>query len=234
MCGRLSLLSCDLRFFYSCSVVALIAPLMPAIKLWPSSSICPHCGKTFANRARVASHIAQPSSRCACQAALRKPGPKFRKILQPQPSPLEEPPSISINILAGAARSPSPSGPIPVPTPDFLDPPRHSSTSPSPPHFQPQHSSTALQITYHPTAAATYGQGTTFLGTFNQDTFAQHRTSNIYYPFASKSESELGVFLIRSSMSMGEINRFLKLDMVCLVFISLLCFSESSVLRLHL
>lgn len=185
---------------------------MPAIRLWPSSSLCPHCGKSFANRARVASHLAQPLSRCARQAAIRKLGRNSKNLLQPQSPPLEEPPSVP----EGTTCSSSPSSP--VQTMDFLDPPSRSSPSPSIPHFQHAPASPSLQITYHPTAAATYGQGITFLGAFNQDIFAQHRVNNIYYPFASKAESELGVFLIRSPMSMVEIDHFLKLDMVCLFF----------------
>lgn len=176
---------------------------MPPIKFYPSSSTCPRCGKTFQNAARVASHMAQPLSHCNVhQDALREANSQLKSRQLPTQSSFLEPPLLEIG---------PPSTPPPGPPHDHIGP---QVLSPVEPHFQLQPASRSLEITYHPSAAATYGQGTTFLGAFNQDQFSECRKTNIYYPFASKRESELGVFLIRSPMSMAEIDRFLKLDMV--------------------
>lgn len=58
------------------------------------------------------------------------------------------------------------------------------------------------------------GKGQMFMEWHNADEFACHRKHNIYYPWASKSEWELASFLLRSSLSMTEIDEFLKLEMV--------------------
>ncbi|KAJ7275704.1 hypothetical protein C8J57DRAFT_1061724 [Mycena rebaudengoi] len=50
---------------------------------------------------------------------------------------------------------------------------------------------------------------------FDGDKFAHYRSDNVYYPFASKEEWELASFLLRSSMTMKDIDDFLKLQMVC-------------------
>lgn len=65
-----------------------------------------------------------------------------------------------------------------------------------------------------PHAAEPQGKGQTFMEWHNADEFARHRQDNIYYPWASKPEWELASFLLRSSLSMREIDDFLKLEMV--------------------
>lgn len=187
---------------------------MPAIKVRPLSSICPHCGKTFQNPSRVVYHLAQPYSKChARQVSLRQARSK------PRPDSKQQQPTASQDQLPFASlieNSPPPcSSPPPLPDPDHLDAFNNLS-----PHFQLPPPSHSLQIVHHPSAAATYGQGITFLDAFKQDRFAECRKTNLYYPFTSRTESELGVFLVRSPMSMAEIDRFLNLDMVCYVSLS--------------
>ncbi|KAG1765866.1 hypothetical protein EV702DRAFT_1050860 [Suillus placidus] len=48
------------------------------------------------------------------------------------------------------------------------------------------------------------------------DAYAAHHKENIYYPFASLQDWELGSFLLCSSLSMAAINQFLGLELVCL------------------
>jgi hypothetical protein len=67
----------------------------------------------------------------------------------------------------------------------------------------------------YPGAAETYGPGQTFMDRFDADPYAQHRESNLYYPFASKQDWEIGAFLERSRLSMAAIDEFLSLEMVC-------------------
>ncbi|KAJ7203716.1 hypothetical protein C8J57DRAFT_1259579 [Mycena rebaudengoi] len=57
-------------------------------------------------------------------------------------------------------------------------------------------------------------KGESFVDWFNSDQFAHHRVDNIYYPFANKDEWELASFLLRSSMTMRDIDDFLGLKMV--------------------
>jgi hypothetical protein len=66
----------------------------------------------------------------------------------------------------------------------------------------------------YPGAADAYGPGQTFMDRFDADNHAEYRESNLYYPFASRDDWEVGEFLERSSLSMAAIDEFLSLDMV--------------------
>lgn len=66
----------------------------------------------------------------------------------------------------------------------------------------------------YPGAACTYGHGVTFMNKFDSDQHADQRTQNIYYPFSSRSDWQLGAWLLRSHLSMESINQFLRLDLV--------------------
>ena len=63
-------------------------------------------------------------------------------------------------------------------------------------------------------SSKTYGKGTTFMAQFDYDRFANERTVNLYYPFASREEWELASSLLCSSLSMHAIDEFLSLDLV--------------------
>ena len=63
-------------------------------------------------------------------------------------------------------------------------------------------------------AGCTFGKGKTFLEDFNTDPHAAEREVNLYYPFASKEEWELGSFLLLSGLSMANISGFLSLKLV--------------------
>ncbi|KAJ7665341.1 hypothetical protein DFH06DRAFT_1323734 [Mycena polygramma] len=67
---------------------------------------------------------------------------------------------------------------------------------------------------YYVGAAKVQGQGDTFLETFNKDKYSEPRSHNIYYPWASAAEWELVAFLHQSKMTMAQIDRFLKLQLV--------------------
>ncbi|KAI6010464.1 hypothetical protein EDC04DRAFT_2871206 [Pisolithus marmoratus] len=49
---------------------------------------------------------------------------------------------------------------------------------------------------------------------FNADKFSNHWSSNIYYPFASRGDWELGLWLLHSGLSMGVINAFLSFHLI--------------------
>ena len=63
-------------------------------------------------------------------------------------------------------------------------------------------------------AAVRCGCGQTFLDWFNVDKFKEERNHNIYYPFASRQEWEMGSWLLRSGLSMSAIDKFFSLDIV--------------------
>jgi hypothetical protein len=67
-------------------------------------------------------------------------------------------------------------------------------------------------------ASKTYGKGSTFMEQFDYDRFANERTVNLYYPFASREEWEFASSLLCSSLSMHAIDTFLSLDLVRLEF----------------
>jgi len=70
-------------------------------------------------------------------------------------------------------------------------------------------------IEYFPGAAQAFVGGSTFLDRFEADQFSNCRSSNIYYPFASRGDWQMGSWLLRSGLSMSAINTFLSLDLVC-------------------
>jgi len=72
----------------------------------------------------------------------------------------------------------------------------------------------AGSIEYFSGATQTYNGGSTFISKFDTDEFSNQRTSNIYYPFASRGDWELGSWLLRSGLSMGAIDSLLSLILV--------------------
>ena len=76
-------------------------------------------------------------------------------------------------------------------------------------------------IEVHPGATQTYGKGSTFMNGFDGDKYAAMRKENLYYLWASQPEWELAAFLLRSSLSMAAINKFLSLDLMSLFMLSL-------------
>jgi len=64
-------------------------------------------------------------------------------------------------------------------------------------------------------AARVVGYGKTALDLFNEDRFSDHRRLNLYYPWASKGEWEVAQYLLKSSLSLADIDEFLKLELVC-------------------
>ncbi|KAG2139783.1 hypothetical protein DEU56DRAFT_693238, partial [Suillus clintonianus] len=57
-----------------------------------------------------------------------------------------------------------------------------------------------------------YGVGMTFMKTFNSDEYAAERVDNPYFPFTSKPDWEMAAFLLRSELSMADIDQYLHLE----------------------
>ena len=63
-------------------------------------------------------------------------------------------------------------------------------------------------------ATITFGPGTTFMQQFECDEFAEERTQNLFYPFASKAEWELAAFLLHLDLNLAALDMFLSLHLV--------------------
>lgn len=67
---------------------------------------------------------------------------------------------------------------------------------------------------FFPGAAKIFSVGPTFMDKFDADQYSGFRATNLYYPFASREEWELALWLLRSGLSMRAIDSFLKLQKV--------------------
>lgn len=76
------------------------------------------------------------------------------------------------------------------------------------------HSNTGHHTDMYPGAGKVYGTGETFTQKFNRDQYADWRVHNIYYPFSSRPDWQLGAWLLHSRLSMEAIDEFLWLDLV--------------------
>ncbi|KAG2750887.1 hypothetical protein P692DRAFT_201710227 [Suillus brevipes Sb2] len=56
-----------------------------------------------------------------------------------------------------------------------------------------------------------WGVGKTFMDQFNEDEYAAEREQNQYFPFASKPDWEMASYILRSDLSMAEIDEYLNL-----------------------
>ena len=63
-------------------------------------------------------------------------------------------------------------------------------------------------------ASEIFGHGDTFMDLFDKDPHSDKRKDNLYYPFASRQEWEVALYLLCSSLSMAELDKFLKLELV--------------------
>lgn len=201
---------------------------------------CPRCNVRFKSEERVVRHLNQPVSECKrdydrlvrrlaktnhrslrgveCTARSQSTAdgpPTIPSIPLSQESTLPfHPPSV-----AGIDEAPQTSELIPaydIPSTDnsnnTLEPLRPTEDSwDGAAKFQQ-----SFYVEEYPGAAHVYsGNGLTFQDRFNRDKLAALRADNPFYPFASREEWELADFLLESSLGMAEINRFLKLSIVC-------------------
>lgn len=66
-----------------------------------------------------------------------------------------------------------------------------------------------------PGAAQVLGYGKNAVDLFDEDQFSDLRKFNLFYPWASKGEWEVAQYLLKSSLSLADIDVFLKLELVC-------------------
>jgi hypothetical protein len=169
---------------------------------------CPRCIKRFKDQATLLKHMNQPISSCLTH---------FQELLD------------IANTLQTKATTPAQLtdhqlGEEPLSFMDTTDDPFsapladsvHASFSPSEaPRRNTKTVQNPLRIEKHPTAGQVFGRGETFMDKFDNDDHASARSNGfLYYPFASRHEWELASFLLRSSMSLADIDCFLRLQLV--------------------
>lgn len=69
-------------------------------------------------------------------------------------------------------------------------------------------------IIKYPGLVQTYGHGKTFMDQFDSDKHADNHKACPYYLFASRDKWEFASFIQTSRLSIGTINKFLKLELV--------------------
>jgi len=84
----------------------------------------------------------------------------------------------------------------------------------APDNFEEQEILQEQFIEFHSCAGKKYSRGQTFLERFDDDKHAPERSANLFFPFASKEDWQVGAWLSRSRLSMAAIDSFLSLPMV--------------------
>jgi hypothetical protein len=69
---------------------------------------------------------------------------------------------------------------------------------------------------YHPSSGYIFGKAPNILEAMESDQFAYRRVNTPFYPFQDQAEFELGKFLCER-LTQSDVDRFLKLEWVCLV-----------------
>ena len=168
---------------------------------------CPKCGRKFHSEFQVTRHLGQPFSLCAkverilptkvrwSRSTRYSPGPKDDQLQDVQAHDEDDHPvpEDSFGPENGDVLTPNPSE-IPI---DGSLPQTH-------PFFREEFIG----------AAETYGRGSTFMDDFDADAHTRNRQGNVFYPFASRQDWELVLFLLSSGMSMARIDQFLGLELV--------------------
>ncbi|KAG2124666.1 hypothetical protein DEU56DRAFT_873241 [Suillus clintonianus] len=164
---------------------------------------CPSCGKgSFKDHVAVARHMSQPRSGCSAwlqdMVRMRSESDDFCMDDEPNTN-MDNGPNIPDTESGGFG--------------DW-DEMSRGSGSESQAHDEETPTHDSKVIDSYPDCAQSYGRGYTFLDLFNSDENSKHRATNLYYPFSSWKDWEVGSWLLRSGLSMGKINSFLSLEMI--------------------
>jgi len=166
-----------------------------------SNSFCPRCGKLFNLESSVLNHMNQRSSNCRTYfvEVMTSQLPNQHAEIEPAPSSPASPTS-----------SIQPFQPLEAFQEDQID------VIPDPEHLETVTNTGPYYTEFHPQGSQQQliSRGSTFMELFNGDKNATKRVTNLYFPFSSQEEWQLGAFLVNSGLSMSEISEFLKLELV--------------------
>ncbi|KAF8547967.1 hypothetical protein OG21DRAFT_1489777 [Imleria badia] len=93
-------------------------------------------------------------------------------------------------------------------------------SNPQLPSDPPMHSDFLSNIELYLGASQAFPGGKTFMDNFFADKYTSLRRDNLFYPFASQENWQLGSWLLRLGLSMAGIDSFLKLDLIKILTIS--------------
>lgn len=165
---------------------------------------CPDCGRRFSDETNLLRHINQPSNTCG--SSIRADSPVFQvdrdipvqaAINSPRQvhSHPDSPPSLGTRLddlddhaFQDFDMDLFPDGPDPNPDDDDC-------------------------VEYHPRTSPAFPGGKTFMDHFFADQYASLRRENVFYPFASQEDWQIGSWLLRSGLSMAAIDTFLSLNL---------------------
>lgn len=199
---------------------------------------CPRCGKAFARESSVLCHLNQPQSNCRFfyenVVHFQQPPDNPDQVPMPTVQQPDSAPSSPMNLTSE-----------PVEVPMFEDAPTGFDKMDTEDNQPDSEAPCQESLFDHPRADALKyfceehpdpswirpERGETFMDKFDNNEHAGKRSSNLYYPFATRSEWELAAFLLRSNLSMSSIDEFLKLDLVW--FCLLICIFCSQFLSLR-
>lgn len=165
-----------------------------------NSPRCPRCGQAFPSSSILQNHINQPVSACR---HIHENVMHFRTL----ESPTREYPSLNTPLPISRDGSPVANDSM-----DVDQPPGPSSEDDIPP--KPAKYKYLYERQDFPGTAAIIGKGKTFMDNFAEDHYQHERELNLYYPFATREEWELSLFLLCSGLSVAAIDDFLQLEMV--------------------
>ena len=164
---------------------------------------CPRCGKKFCSETNVLQHMNQPTSLCRVLWH-EEHARSLHQHFEPHPSRFME----------------EETGGIPETETNFFPEGRWT-----PPGDQDDNNSYSDEFgtagnpsdkfteTYEG-CGEVYPGGKTFMDIFHMDRYAEERTANTYFPFASREEWQFASWLLQSRLSLKAIDLFLSLDLV--------------------
>ncbi|KAF8952213.1 hypothetical protein BDZ97DRAFT_1909427 [Flammula alnicola] len=174
---------------------------------------CPRCGKRFLDDTRLLNHLNQPYSSCLthyeellCFHRLKFPEPEVSQPTIPQPTIPQPSPGIE---AAEAFEGGYYEDAMDAEVDNSMDIDTLESTA-----LDLDANISPFTKENYPTPSQAFGLGSTFMDRFDQDQHSGERKSQLYYPFASKSEWELASFLLRSNLSMASLDKLLKLKLI--------------------
>ena len=210
-----------IRLFWIVDCFGALEPPMISVNGIP----CPSCGKHFKNNTRLLQHINQPTSRC------REKRRNLRLIRISYSTAMEQRHGNRSNRLNSTGNRNSNTVGFDLDKDIYQNGNDNDQFSINADNFDDGSRGLAVGggvergqvVESCPNVPCVYTGGTTFMKGFDQDSYASRRSEAPWYPFASQNDWEVAYWLMRTGLSMAEIDGYLNLNFVSfpLVFLSL-------------